>query len=580
MTRTGFRLIVFLALLVVVALAPQYAAAQCNEAYANGFTAAVALNNEGHTERPADILISTGAVTNCFEAGNTISVTYGGILTNPANLSNTSTKNIVITNPNAAADGTLTVGVVTTTGISATGPQTLIQISILGPTTDPNASITLQNLRFDVTGLAATNAVPATMNAFVGGSSAGLTSVSHLAVGTVIPTVDLTLSGIAPVGGGTGLQSSGGPLTTDAVVTFGTNAIWPISPFRIANPSPAYPVGCAGAACTDTVDIPTTATSLVIDIESIPSGVTVTLPSTLSVFANVGDTKPTWQWKLRTNANSAGVVQGIYDTVVAPAAAGGVSVFVSTGAAAADATSGSVGPPAVAATPITIGVQIGASSGNGTATIRVVFGPGLSAAFTGDDANATAVPVYTAAITTGSVGREIITDGVINGKAAKVNTAPTAFFTITPVQSVLLFSYVTDLDSYNTGIAVANTGSDGGVFTATTKAQTGPITFYLFQTGTTTPIVYTAKSGNGRGLDANGNLPPGNVFAIALDSLLTAAGQSALVGNFSGYVVALGQFNYGHGFSIVFDPNGNGTAVQALFLGSGFRLDVAQGLGL
>jgi len=575
MARTGFRLIL-LFVLVLFVVGPQHAAAQCVSAYANGFTGPSWLNNEGHTERPADIKITAGG-TNCFSSGNTISVTYSGILTIPTSLTNLSTNNIVITNPNATADGALVLGVTTTSGISSSGPQTVIQMEVLGATTDPAASITLQNLRFDVTGLAGTIAVPAALNSFVSGSSAGLTGVSAKQVGSVEPTMDLSFSKVTT---GAGTQSSAGPLTANATVKFQTAAGWPTSPFRVAIAKPAYPTGCVGAACTDTVDIPTGDTSLVIDIENIPSGVTVTLPATMSIWPGVGAATPTFQWKLRTSVNSSGIVQGIYDTVIAPAGAAVASVTIKTGPAALDATAGSAGPPAVAATPITFGVEVGASSGNGWATIRVVFGPGLSAAFVGDDANAAAVPVYTPFISTAGVGREIITDSSLNPPTASdVDTAPTDFFYIAPTQSVVLFQYVTDESGYQTGLAVTNSGEDDKTLFST-KGQTGPVVFYLYNAGAAAPIIYQVKAADGRGLDANGNLEPGNVFAASLDTLLTASGNSALAGKFSGYVIALCEFDYGHGFDIVFNSNGVGTAVNALYLGSSLRLDVPnQGLG-
>jgi hypothetical protein len=566
MTRIGFRLLFVVLMFIVIAIAPQHAAAQCLSGYANGFSAPSDLNNEGHTERPADIKITSG-VANCFSSGNVISVTYNGILTVPTTLTNLSTTNIVITNPLSATDGALVLEVVTTSGISSSGPQTVIQMTVLGATTDPGAAITLQNLRFDVTGLAGTVAAAATMNSFVSGSGAGLTAVATKAVGSVIPTVNTALSHVTP---GAGLQSAGGPLVTQAIATFGTPAIWAVSPFRVAIPTPAYPVGCGPAplvACTDTVDIPTTATSLVIDIENIPSGVTVTLPSTLSIWPAVGAATPSFKWNLRTSVSSAGIVQGIYDTVIATGTS--FATFpIDTGAAAMDSTAGAVGPPAVAATPVTIGVQIGTSSGSGTAKIRVVFGPGLAAAFTGDDANAAKIPVYTAGISTAGVGREIITDSVIF-PATGVDTAPTAFFVIAPTQSVLLYPYVTDLDGYLTGLAAANTGNDSTIFG--TKGQTGPITFWFFPSNGT-PFSYTATVADGVGLNAAGNLAPGSVFAASLDIMLGHANQSALVGNFSGYVIAVCQFNYGHGFSIVFNPAAIGTATNALVLGSGARV--------
>jgi len=587
MARTGIKLLVLLALAVFV-IAPQHAAAQCLLGYANGFASPGPLvNNEGLRERAADITITTGVAANCFSAGNVITATYNGILSYPQVLSNTSQPQyIVITNPLAATDGTLTLGVTTTSGISVSGPQTVIQMTVLGATTDPGASISLQNLRFDLTGLAAAQLVPTPMNAFVSGSSAGLTAVAHEQVGQVLSTIrtasQLVIQGL-------GQQSSGGTLGTPAAFAFGTAPGWTISAFRVANAAPKYPLGCPTVLpvlpgpCTDTVDNPTTSTSLVIDVENIPSGVTVTMPGTLSIWGGgPGSTIPTWQWTLKTTTtnNSTGAagttgIQGLYETTIATGTTF-ASFPIYTGATAADSTPGTIAPP-VPGTPPTIGVVIGSSSGSGIATLRVVFGPGgnppnlvSSAAFPGDDFNgsATAAPTYTPSISTSGEGREIITDSVIH--LLGVDTAPTAWFTITPTQSAVLYQYATDRDGYQTGLAIGNTGNDSTIFK--TKGQTGPVVWYLFPNGATAPIIYQTKSGDGTGLDANGNLEPGNVLAITLDELLTAAGQP--LGTFSGYVIAVGEFNYGHGYDIVVDSTGRFTAQNALFLGSAGRNDV------
>jgi hypothetical protein len=573
MNRLRLGLFVPLLALVLTMMLPGRAAAQCALSYANGFTNASVLNNEGLKERASDVLITSGGAPNCFESGNVISVSYSGPLSLPTTLSTGSTNYIVITNPNATLDGTLGLIVTTSTVLTATGTATVIQMAVTGAgTTDPAASITLQNLRFNVTGFpgVALPPTPAILNVSVAGSALGLTAIQTEPVGFVLPTINLAASSVTV---GAGIQSAGGPLAgPQATVNFQSLAGWPISPFRVAIPTPAYPLGCGATApvppgpCTDTVDIPTNATSLVIDIEDIPSGVAVTLPPTMSIWPGVGATVPTFQWKLRTSTSSAGIVQGIYDTVVATG--NQASVSISTGAAAADAIPGSVGPPAVKPTPITIGVQINSASGNGTATIRIVFGPTPSAAFAGDDANAAAVPDYTQFISTGGVGREIITDSVINPKTG-VDTATTNFFTIQPTQSVLLFPYVTDEDGYATGIAVANTGNDSVFANPATKGQTGSVTFYFFPTGVATPIVYQATA----------TLLPGNVYANSLDGMLAASGSAgaALAGHFSGYVVALCEFDYGHGFDIIVNPNGVGTALSALYLGSSVRLDQPGG---
>jgi len=584
MARTGLKLVVLLALVVCV-IAPQHAAAQCIAGWGNGFNAASFLNNEGLKERPSDITITSHAgpyppAYNCFSSGNTISVTYNGILTAPTTL--VGGVNYVLYNPGSAIGGTLGVSVSTTYAYTASGPETVILVEVISATTDPLASITLQNLRFDVAGLAPSQAVPTVMNAFVSGSSTGLTGVSTVAVGQVLSTISTTALTAASISQGSGTQSSNGPLTTQAGFSFADAPGWHTSAFRTAiaagNPIPA---NCTIVVLPcDLTDIATNATSLVIDVESIPNGVTVTFPPTISI-PNV--TAPTVQWKLRTTATSTGVAQAIYDTVLATVPV--YDLVVVTGAVAADAQAGSAGPPVVPPTKVTIGVQIGPSSGNGTAQLRVVFGPGgnfpppaaaTGPAFTGDDFNTSAVPNYVPVISTSGVGREIITDTVINGVVLGVDTAPTNWFTIQPTQSAILFQYATDRDGYQTGLAVTNTGKDS-IFKPT-KGETGPVIWYLFANGVTTPIIYQTKATDGTGLDASGNLEPGNTLAITLDELLNASGNSSLVGTFSGYVIALGEFNYGHGYDIIVDSAGHFSSLNALFLGNAVRNDLPGGV--
>lgn len=573
MSRIRLSLFAVLIILVLV-LAPGRASAQCTLSYGNGFTGGLYLNNEGLVERPADIAIGTAAVTNCFEQGNVISISYNGTLSNPTAITTTTTNNVVIYNPGfttTPAEGQLKVTIVTTTTLTSTGPQTVILITVDAATTDPAATITLQNLRFNVTGLSGTVLAPYIVNAYMSGTPSGPLSVS-LPIGYVVPTINLADSAVVI---GSGNQSSNGTLTTPAFAGFASPAIWPVSPFRVAIPKPLYPAGCViTVPPCDTTDLATTDTSLVFDIENIPSGVTVTFPPTMSVWPGVGAAAPTFEWKLRTTtplvtANNTTGVAAIYDTIIATTAP--PTVVVTTGASAADSTPGAVG--GALPTQIMIGVQIAASSAAGTATLRVVFGPGSSAAFVGDDANATAIPNYIQYIAKGAVGREIITDDTVP-TGSGVDGVPTAFFTILPTQTVLLYTYATDQYDYLTGLAVANTANDSGVWTTTTPGQTGPITFFFFPNGAA-PFSYTAKPADDAdlGLGASG-LAPGKTFAASLDTLLTASGNGTLVGNFTGYVIVLCQFNFAHGYSIVFSPNTAGpvgTAANALVLGSGTR---------
>ena len=513
----------------IIGMAPGRASAQCAGALAAPFVAPSELNREGRTERPADLSISKpGAqvTQTCFVAGNSIRITYNATLTDPTAVSNSTLNNFSVSD----ANNTLVVNFSTTFGIGPSGKQTVIQIDVVTGTTDTGAHIIVKNLRFDVTTLGDA----AALNGFVSSTAPPTTPIATQ-IGTVRNTINPAV-GSESVTTGSGIQSAGGPLTSQSTVTFASNPAWAgINPFRVAIGTPVV-----------SGDHATTATSLTFDVENIPSGVTVSFPATLTIQGSI-----VWTAKSATLVSSGPTLAVTYNTTTTTAT--GFSFFFTTGPAAADST---------ATSPIVIGVQISNASGNGTATIRAVFGPGEGpAAFPGDDTSATAEPRYIASITTSLPSRHII--GLANGTSQN-------FFTINPTQTILLYPFVTDLANYNTGIAVANSGNDSTLFTPNTKGQTGSITLFFFPSNLPS-FSLTPAVGTGRGLNANGQLAPGAVFAAGLDTLLTQAGQAALVGKFDGYVVVLCQFNYGHGFAEVFNPGGVGTATEALVLGNGSR---------
>jgi hypothetical protein len=507
----------------MIGMAPGRASAQCAGALAAPFVSPSELNREGRTERPADLSIATPApqaTQTCFVAGNSIRITYNATLTDPTAVSNATPNNFSVTD----ANNTLVVNFSTTFGVGPSGKQTVIQIDVVTGTTSPLASIVVKNLRFDVTTLGdASN-----FNAFVSSTSPPTTPVSTT-IGTVRNTINPLIESVST---GSGIQSAGGPLTSQATLTFESNPSWAgTNPFRVAIGTPVV-----------SGDHATTATSLTFDVEEIPAGVTVSFPATLTIQGAV-----TWTAKSATLASTGPSFVVTYNTTKTTATSS--TFFFTTGPVAADST---------ATTPITIGVQISNASGNGTATIRAVFGPGEGPApFPGDDTGAAAEPRYIASITTSLPSRHII---------GKATGDPQNFFTIAPTQTILLYPYVTDLDGYNTGIAVANTGSDSTLFK--TKGQTGSVTIFFFPSNAASFSV-TVPASTGRGLNGNGQLAPGAVFAAGLDNLLEAAGQTALVGKFDGYAIVLCQFNYGHGFAITFNPAAVGTATEALVLGNG-----------
>jgi len=157
--------------------------------------------------------------------------------------------------------------------------------------------------------------------------------------------------------------------------------------------------------------------------------------------------------------------------------------------------------------------------------------------------------------------------------------------TFAPCTCYLLFPYVTSGaqpgvgNGFDTGIAVANTSDDSGVFVAGTGAprQAGPITFwfYDYRLGNITPTagVYAADTTHGLplGIDASqpafgGTGQPIYYAGQTLRSLLSydffTTGSPLLTklqtkgfNDFYGYIIAKTNFQFCHGFAYIADKN-------------------------
>jgi len=371
-----------------------------------------------------------------------------------------------------------------------------------------------------------------------------------------------------------GPGNKNGLLIRQAIFYITENPFWQfVNPFRIALNPPKRVAG----------DIKTNPTDLILDFGNIPFNVTLTVPQTMTI-CNGG--VPAVVWQLRSGGPSltgpsagGGELIVVYKTVLGDVDAPGLgTLVVFTAANAADADCITQQFP-------TIGVFIADPSGIGNITLRVVKGPTEAAdpLFANDpDVNAGAIPRYMQAITpsegfpTGGPSRGIIETSGGQG---------VFYIDIDPTRTYLLYSYMTDSQGWQTGIEVANTGLDcipgpgctiagaNGVFApegVLNSGQAGKLDIWVFPNASTggTPFVYTAKAGDGRGLDAGGLLQPGNIWADTLDDVLNKSGNGALVGKFDGYFIIVCHFNFGHGAAYLF--NGavqSGTSVPALVLG-------------
>jgi hypothetical protein len=524
-------------------------------------SAVATVNAEGITERITDVLITDDTVAPfCFLTGNNIVLTINAQLNDPTAASGglTVPGNIDEYDSNGTSGVTVAQPTITN-GFAANQPETVITIPILQTGTAGNllvgpagAALRIKNLRVDaskVSGAAINDTVNATAQVVAG---------NPFNVANKVATI-----GAAALASGTGTQSSGTTLGTAATFSF-TEGFAPA--FRIAggtcNSSTLASDTCASQVANDRA---TTPTSLIFDLgTSIPSGVSVTFPATLSNSATaVGTAGASYTYAL-TGRGGSGSCTGsaacfvIYDTT------GSGTQFTLNGTTGATAN----GLPTGAGNgSVVIGVNVASPSGFGTATIHASFGPGAAAGTGNDDVQPAAVPRYVANNIAGAPTRLIFTGN---------------FFTINPVRTVLLYPFATTGGGFNTGIEVANTGADGAAFApnATTAGQTGGLTFFFFNKAAgvapNTFTLATDLSAGGvalpgcRGLDAGGRVAPGSVFACALNVLLTAAGQPA---GFDGYVIVVSQFNLAHGFYATFNAAGAPFAANnALVLGSGARI--------
>jgi hypothetical protein len=549
---------------------------------------ALTVNKEGVTERVADLLITdNGALPFCFTTGNDLVITYNAILTVPTTPGNLAIPaNLDIYDSNGIGGLTVTSATVSTVfAANTTNSQLDIKIGQTGTTGQlgaggsgqVGAALRVKNIRVNAAKAGAT----------IAATFLGITNTVANSLATVGVIHDPTTAGGGAIGAGT--QSSGKGLATagkaDMTEGFGVA-------FRTAGGTCNDGTTAANDTCYSGVanDIATVATSMTFSVTGIPSGVTVTFPTSMST--SVADGADALLIAARagatlTNSGAPGAVTVTYDTKHDTV---GVlnKLAIETADNADFGTAGSVGASSTGnANPNCIddgtgllknlttngslcdpnpkiGVKVASVSGAGTANLWWVFGPadvGTTPLFTGDDvaADATVIPRYTGA------GRTIV-----NNKN---------FFVITPTRTTLLFPFVSTVGNFNTGISIVNTCTDTGVFgTKPTCTTEGGVTLFFFGVNTATGAAVTdslnsdlTASGSTnlstacRGLDATtGHVKAGTGMACSVAALLPLLASKPA--GFDGYVIAVTGFNFGHGFSAQFSPGGPFAANEALIL--------------
>ena len=568
--------------------------------------AALNVNAEGTLERVADILITDANTgTPCFPANGDIIITFNGTMNLPPTPGNLSFTNFDIYDSKGLGGLTITSATVSQV-FAANTTNSQIDLHIGQPGTSganiltgtkavpvAGSGVRVKNIRLNASTAAGT------CNAIAGINICASFGGTAFQVAAVLPT--LTAGSVAQTPTvGSGTQSSGkGLLGGNAQVAMtegfpqsfrfaGGPCTTVVADAAVPPPPPAAADTCYSQVAAD---IATAATSLTFSVTGIPSGVTVTFPSSMSTSAIAAATAATSMTfasrsgSTLSNSGAPGAVTVTYDnanTFGENTAANSMTVQTADNAdpgTSVGTTAGTSNPNCkIDATPALvdlntgskcnanpkIGVKIASTSLSGTAKLWWVFGPAVAGStplFTGDDvaANATLPPQYTT--------------------AARILVNNKSFFTINPTRTTLLFPFVSTRGGWNSGVEVANTGNDAGVFAATATSQIGGITLFFFGDNPNTGAVVTdsvnsdlTASGSTNlssaciGLDATGRVAAGATAACSIASLLPLLPTKPT--GFEGYVIAVSGFNFAHGFSVVFNASGAPFAAQnALVLG-------------
>jgi len=147
------------------------------------------------------------------------------------------------------------------------------------------------------------------------------------------------------------------------------------------------------------------------------------------------------------------------------------------------------------------------------------------------------------------VGANATQGQVPTPRFAIVNTYQGQWTTIGLCQTTLLYPFVTGASGFDTGIAVANTSWDPWK----TTNQTGSCTLYGYGVAVAT-AGNTASQPVVQGCDMIANPLPGtNCFPVVPSGQVGTVLASATLPAFQGYVIAVCNFQYAHGYAAVTD---------------------------
>jgi len=130
------------------------------------------------------------------------------------------------------------------------------------------------------------------------------------------------------------------------------------------------------------------------------------------------------------------------------------------------------------------------------------------------------------------------------------NSAYEDTFDIGPCRTILLFPYVTNQAQFDTGIAISNTSRDP--LGTTNQAGVCKLNYYGNTNGSTGPAVQTTPSVPAGGHFVMSVALGGGVFAYN-GAFTACASGNCVAPLFEGYIFAICEFQFAHGFAYVND---------------------------
>jgi hypothetical protein len=421
----------------------------------------------------------------------------------------------------------LFAGTVTNANVVLNTENSRIEITLPGfpsaTSVTSGGSFTLVGVRIDANGKTGAQTVTASLNQAA--NNYVLSTPTATVINTIGPGIGSMAIGIRP--GSTGVDNKSATIFTNRNVVDSSASFFLTEGFSTALRT-ALQSSNSGTPVANGTNIRLTFTG-------IPQGVTLALAVTAGTSTQ--PTSPVTVSPATTNVTASANVATLAFT--------GATTGTSPSLTATDSVEVQVGVTTTATAAVTTPGAITV-----TATL-VPIGDGL------DNSNSAAL------------GLPTITGGY--PVFAQADVGPITVVNIVPASTTLLIPLAEVVQTFDTGISIANTTADpfGSAGGGATPAP-GTMRFDFFPTataggaGTACFLQTSATSKPGAGLSADGTLAAGATFTILLSQLLTASNCTA--GPFVGYIFVTANFLDAHGQATISDFKGFSLAANVLVL--------------